>query len=123
MQANFRRVSPGRWAPAAPLLLLLLFCHAFLVSATHFHRSALGVRDGGGAVLDMRDDAAGLPETGGHAQCLLCRLQRSFDADYQKEWIIVGAPRQASGPCELSPALSPVTRPFCVPSGRAPPSA
>lgn len=113
----------GRRSPAAALLLLFIFCHAFLVSTTHCHRSTLGAGLGGAAVSGVREDATGLPETGGHAQCLLCRLQRNFVADYQKVSVTVSAPRQALRTGELPPALSPVTRPFSVPSGRAPPSA
>lgn len=120
---SFRGGGRSRWSPAASLLLLGLFCHAFLVSATHYHRSSVSsAKTQSGAVLGVREDSTGLPETGGHAQCLLCRLQRNFVADYHKESTPIGAPRQVISLSDLSPTPSPVTRPFSVPSGRAPPS-
>jgi hypothetical protein len=103
-------------------LLLLLFGHAFLVSATHCHRSAWSAKGQSGVVLGVREDATGLTETGVHAQCLLCRLQRNFVADYHKVSTPLDAPRQVLSLGELPPPLSPVARPFSVPSGRAPPS-
>lgn len=111
--------------PAAPVVLLLLFVHAFVVSATHIHRFERGgaLKAQTGVSLGSREDSNPSTEAGGHAQCLLCRLQRNFVTDYHKTTLPAGPPHQktlASGP---SPAFSLVTRPYSVPAGRAPPLA
>lgn len=113
-----------RWAPWAHALLLLLFWHAFLASATHFHRTAPAPA-GQERATQVGDgkDATGTADAGGHAQCLLCRLQRNFVADAQKESAPVSAPPTALLAAELPPSLCHVARPFSVPSGRAPPLA
>ena len=108
-------------SPLASGVLLLLFVHAFLVSATHGYRSASVLPAGVG--VEAGDDLRRASELGGHAQCLLCRLQRSFVADLQKTSQLVAPTPRKTLACELSPARSTHTRPFSVPAGRAPPLA
>lgn len=112
-------------SPAAPLLLLLLFAHAFLVSATHLHRSEpVGPQKAQTQVsLGSGEDFNPASEAGGHAQCLLCRLQRNFITDYHKTSLPAEPPRRKTLACDSSSATTHADRPFSVPAGRAPPSA
>lgn len=109
-----------RGARAVACLLLALFVHAFVVSATHCHRAeplgaAAAVSASGG------DDVSGLGETDAHAQCLLCRLQRGFAFDLDSSPLLVG-PTPGHAPASGRPAgLAPAARAFGAPSGRAPP--
>jgi hypothetical protein len=115
----------GRWSPAASVLLLVLFAHAFLVNATHCHRfarsSAPGTEHGSG--LSGREDTGRPTEAGGDAQCVLCRLQRNFVTDFQRVSTPVGPARQECQRYCQPPALSNNARAFSVPQGRAPPLA
>ena len=106
------------------LLLLVLTGHAFVVSATHFHRfrqSASASAEG--AHLSQTDSAQQSPLAAGHEHCLLCRLQRNLVAELQHAAPTLGAPRaEASAPGDR---LRPTVRQpaLLAPTGRAPPSA
>jgi hypothetical protein len=115
----------GRWSPAASVLLLALFAHAFLVSATHCHRFVRAGAAGAHteARVGSREDSSRTAEFGGEAQCLLCRLQRNFVTDFDTVSLPVGAPTQEKQLRGLPPSLPPDSRAFYVPPGRAPPLA
>jgi hypothetical protein len=108
---------------ATSLLLLALFGHAFVVSATHFHRVPLADGASASAGVGERGEAGQSPASGGHAECLLCRLQRNYVSDLQHTTPVVVAPeRQPQG--HLGPrAFSPSAAHFLAPTGRAPPHA
>jgi hypothetical protein len=109
----------------ASLLLLVLFAHAFLVNATHFHRFARAVAPGAeqGIGVGGREDVGRQSEAGAEAQCVLCRLQRNFVTDAHGVSTPVGPARQERQLHCLPPALSGNSRAFSVPQGRAPPLA
>ena len=109
---------------AAGLLLLFLICHAFLVSATHFHRDARP-----GAPAATVGPSAGHDEgtepssvAFNHAQCLLCRLQRNFICDLEQ-----GIPSMPAPPADIV-RREDLTAPshsrtfYLTHSGRGPPS-
>lgn len=124
MSKGFKGIR-GSLSPTASGVLLFLFIHAFLVTATHGHRLgrvSLPETRTEFAVIDGQD-LSRVSELGGHSQCLLCRLQRNFIADLQKTSQPVGPPSQKIRCCELPTVLPPITRPFSVPAGRAPPLA
>ena len=112
-------------SPAATgLVLLFLICHAFLVSATHFHRD---VRPGARTTtvgLSAGSDEGTEPSSVAfnHAQCLLCRLQRNFICDLEQ-----GIPAMPAPPAD-SPRREDLTAHFhsrtfyLTRSGRGPPS-
>ncbi|HEU4595218.1 MAG TPA: hypothetical protein VFS10_08760 [Pyrinomonadaceae bacterium] len=108
---------------ATSLLLLALFGHAFVVSATHFHR----VRVAGGASASVcvgeRGEAGQSPASGSHAECLLCRLQRNYVSDLQHTTPSISAPESRPAGRLSARAASVSTAHFLAPSGRAPPSA
>jgi hypothetical protein len=105
--------------------LLVLTGHAFIVSASHFHRGPrlLNAADVQGTRLSLPAEAQPSPLAGGHEQCLLCRLQRNLVAELQHAAPTLDAPRAAA----LDPDRRSDThlRPpaLLAPSGRAPPSA
>lgn len=113
-------------SPAATgLVLLFLICHAFLATTTHFHRDVrpgaapvtLGLSAGG-------DEGATQPNVAnGHAQCVLCRLQRNFVCDLEQGIPTTLAPlaRDTTRAVRAAAIHSRVS--FLAPSGRAPPSA
>lgn len=106
------------------LLLLVLTGHAFVVSASHFHRfrqSAAASAEG--AHLSPIDSAQQSPLAAGHEHCLLCRLQRNLVAELQHAAPMLGAPR-AEAPPPGDRLQTTVRQPaLLAPSGRAPPSA
>lgn len=106
-------------------VLLALFVHAFVVSATHCHRiDGRGTTNAPtGVSVSDKGDAGGLAESDAHAQCLLCRLQRGFTFDLDRSPLLVGPALRPAVALERPAELSPATRPFGVPSGRAPPHA
>ena len=61
-------------------MLLLVFAHAVLAGATHFHR--VSRQAGGPAAAAHGDEADDGPSAKGHPQCVLCRLQRQFDSGH-----------------------------------------
>ncbi len=108
---------------AASLLLLVVTAHAFVAATTHFHvRSVTSPQTSQVALRGDESEGRSLPLAGDDAQCLLCRLQRSFISDLQfaalafapppAEALGYAAPRNVSA--RSSRAL--------LPPGRAPPS-
>ena len=109
---------------AAGLLLLVVTAHAFVVSATHFHTRAVLCAQSPQAVLHGDDGGSrSAPLAGDEAQCLLCRLQRSFVADLQGATLVVTPPpADALGYAALRKVSARASRSL-LPPGRAPPSA
>src|ERR1044071_205460 len=109
---------------AVACVLLALFVHAFVVSATHCHRFELsgGTNAPAGVSVSERDEAGHLAETDAHAQCLLCRLQRGFTFDLDSSPLLVGPTTRPTLAVEHPAVLSHASQPFGVPSGRAPPT-
>ena len=104
-------------------MLLALVCHAFLVGATHFHRVQKAEGAPSAAAISRQGGGEQSPPSGGHAQCLLCRLQRNFISDLQHSAPALAAPVcEAAGRADL-PATPAHGAYFPAPSGRAPPLA
>ncbi|MFL6331762.1 MAG: hypothetical protein ACJ754_00295 [Pyrinomonadaceae bacterium] len=108
---------------AAGLLLLALTAHAFVASATHFHRlPQLGPTPAPTILQNGEGRAGGAPLGGDEKQCLLCRLQRNFVSDLQQAAIVI-APLPARAPVH-EPLQKTATRAGTVllRQGRAPPT-
>lgn len=108
---------------AAGLLLLVLTTHAFVASATHFHRiPQLGASPAQVTFQNGGEGSEGTPLGGDEKQCLLCRLQRNLVSDLQHATLCIAAP----------PAWTPVHEPLhevaarrgtvLLRQGRAPPA-
>ena len=108
---------------AAGLLLLVVTAHAFVASATHFHvRVLTGAQTSQDVVHGDEGDSRTVPLAGDEAQCLLCRLQRSFVSDLQGATLAVAPPfADALGYAALRNVSTRASRSL-LPSGRAPPS-
>jgi len=109
---------------AVGLLLLVVTAHAFVASATHFHVGALADAQTSRAAVHS-DEGGGreAPLSGDEAQCLLCRLQRSFVSDLQSTTLAV-APPSADALSHASPRnVTALASRSLLPPGRAPPSA
>ena len=106
-------------------MLLFLICHAFLVSATHFHRDARPGAPAATVGVSAGSDEGTAPASVAfnHAQCLLCRLQRNFICDLEQ-----GIPAMPAPPADTLRRES-LTTPLHSPTfylthfGRGPPSA
>lgn len=109
---------------AVGLLLLVVTAHAFVASATHFHAGAVtGAQTTQAAVHGDEGGGGGVPLSGDEAQCLLCRLQRSFVSDLQSTALAVAPPSaDALGYASPRNAITLASRSL-LPLGRAPPSA
>lgn len=109
---------------AAGLLLLVVTAHAFVAGATHFHRGAVpGAQSSKAAIRGDDGGGRSAPLAGDDAQCLLCRLQRSFVSDLQSAALAVEPPSaDALGYAALRSVSARASRSL-LPSGRAPPSA
>ena len=108
---------------AVGLLLLVVTAHAFVASATHFHVRALphaqttqAVFHGGG------EGSRSVPLAGDEAQCLLCRLQRSFVSDLQGTTFAVAPPSTEALDYDALHNVSARASRSLLPSGRGPPS-
>jgi hypothetical protein len=110
---------------ATALVLFALTGHALFAASTHFHtgRGPLSfARQGDAGRVESRQAAGRAGKTAGHAQCLLCRLQREFISGLRH-----GVP-QVAEPHALSPRLARGTESvvssaaLLSPTGRAPPS-
>ncbi len=76
------------------MLLLVLTAHAFVASATHFHRLPQTGASAAQRVALHGDGQGkeGTPLGGDEKQCLLCRLQRNFVTDRPQAAIVINAP-------------------------------
>ncbi|HEV2706407.1 MAG TPA: hypothetical protein VGV59_10815 [Pyrinomonadaceae bacterium] len=126
-QNNVRRARAAG-SPLLSALLLLLFAHAFMASATHFHRPASAgatsaANSAPTASYGVRDEADTERDASFHAQCLLCRLQRNFISDLAHADARTAATPQTheGGTSHLVLSFSQGT--FLIPAGRAPPLA
>lgn len=109
---------------AVGLLLLVVTAHAFVASATHFHVRALP--DAQTSQVAVHGDEGGgrsAPLAGDEAQCLLCRLQRSFVSDLQYATLAVAPPSAHALDYAALRNVSARASRSLLPSGRAPPSA
>lgn len=79
MESGLNKVSKSGARGAKGFVLLVLLAHAFLASATHFHRAAGPYEAGASAAaLGRQQEGGQAPLTNGDEQCLACRLQRNF---------------------------------------------
>ena len=127
MKFGFRE-REGR-AKAGPVttavVLLVLTGHAFVVSASHFHR---GPQPGGAAASGVAravrpEGALRSPLAGGHEHCLLCRLQRSLLAELQPSAPTLGAAGAEARALRSRSDFHVRQASLRAPSGRAPPAA
>jgi len=108
---------------AVGLLLLIVTAHAFVASATHFHVRAL--TDAQTSQAAVHGDEGGgrrAPLAGDEAQCLLCRLQRSFVSDIQSAPLAIAPPSAVTLVYVALRNASARAARSHLPSGRAPPS-
>ena len=78
---------------AAGLFLLVLTAHAFVASATHFHRLPQpGASPAQTSYQNGEDRGRGTPLGSDEKQCLLCRLQRNLVTDLQHAALVIAAP-------------------------------
>ena len=108
---------------AAGLLLLVLTAHAFVASATHFHRTNVpGAQSAHASLLGRDAGGQSAPLGGDDAQCLLCRLQRNLVSEVLNATLIV-APLPAE-PFRYAPLreVAALASRAQSPPGRGPPS-
>lgn len=119
----------GRSLKASRLLgvaLLFLFAHAFAASATHFHRLQRAENARPGLSSDAgfdRQTRSNAETANAHAECLLCRLQRSLVAGLQHGNPATPAPSQKIFAGFASGASTNLDGSHLLPAGRAPPPA
>lgn len=100
-------------------MLLLVFAHAVLAGATHFHRVSQQVGESSAAAYS--DEAGGGQSAKGHPQCVLCRLQRQFVSDHRPSGPRLVAPASAAeGFAGRHSAATSSTHPL-LKKGRGPP--
>jgi hypothetical protein len=108
---------------AVGLLLLVVTAHAFVAGATHFHVRALShTQTTQAALYGDEDGSRSVPLAGDEAQCLLCRLQRSFVSDLQGTTLAVAPPSTEALGYDALRNVSVRASRSLLPSGRAPPS-
>jgi hypothetical protein len=119
-----KSVGASRWLALA---LLLVFAHAFVVSAAHFHRagatstgSQAGIGQNASLDSQTRAEADG---ASGHAQCLLCRLQRNLISDLDRHSFVPTPPTRKLSDIQAASTVAPLSDDYLVPAGRAPPVA
>ncbi|HEX8557643.1 MAG TPA: hypothetical protein VF668_06050 [Pyrinomonadaceae bacterium] len=114
----------ARSRAAAGLLLLVVTAHAFVASATHFHRVATpGGQPARAAVLGRDGAGQSAPLAGDDTQCLLCRLQRNLVSELNgAAHAVAPPPAEALGRVLFRNASALASRSL-RPSGRAPPAA
>lgn len=127
---NHVRRARAAGSPLLSALLLVLFAHAFMASATHFHRPETGGANRATAgnnvstpACGARDNAENARDASFHAQCLLCRLQRNFVADLSHADARTAAAPQTHEGGEAHAVLHFSQGSFLIPAGRAPPLA
>jgi hypothetical protein len=103
------------------LVLLLVFGHAVLAGATHFHR--VSRQAGEPAASAHRDEADDGPSAKGHLQCVLCRLQRQFVSDHRPSGPRLIVPTSAARGPEGRPSPETSDAHPLLKRGRAPPLA
>lgn len=109
---------------AVGLLLLVVTAHAFVASATHFHARALtDAQTSRAAVHGDEERGHSVPLAGDEAQCLLCRLQRSFVSDLQSATLAVAPPFAEALVYATLRNVSILASRSQLPTGRGPPSA
>ena len=108
---------------AVGLFLLVVTAHAFVAGATHFHVRALAHAQTTQAALHGDEGGTrGVPLAGDEAQCLLCRLQRSFVSDLQSTTFSVAPPSTEALHNDSLRNVSARASRSLLPPGRAPPS-
>jgi hypothetical protein len=109
---------------AAGLLLLVVTAHAFVAGTTHFHgRDVPGTQPAQAAAHGHEGGDRSVPLSGDEAQCLLCRLQRSFVSDLRSATPAV-TPPTSDAPGYVAPrGVYARASSSLLPSGRAPPAA
>ena len=108
---------------AVGLLLLVVTAHAFVAGATHFHVRALSHAQTTQAALHSDEEGSrSVPLAGDEAQCLLCRLQRSFVSDLQSTTLSVAPPSTEALDYDALRNVSARASRSLLPSGRGPPS-
>ncbi|MBV9926878.1 MAG: hypothetical protein JOZ96_17805 [Acidobacteria bacterium] len=108
---------------AAGLLLLVLTAHAFVASATHFHRLPQpGNVPAQLALQNGADGGEGTPLGGDEKQCLLCRLQRNLVSDLHHAAVIIAAPPARTPAPEPPHEVAARRGAVRLRQGRAPPS-
>jgi hypothetical protein len=107
------------------LLLLVLTGHAFIVSASHFHRGPRPTAPATvqGAPVVRTEGAQSAPLAGGHEQCLLCRLQRNLVAELRHTAPTLCAPTAEALDLGVRSDAYLGQPSHLSPPGRAPPSA
>jgi hypothetical protein len=78
LESGLNNFAKRRVRGARGLLLLVLMAHAFFVGATHFHVVA-GLDPSRASSVNRPEEGRKAPLRGGEEQCLVCRLQRSFN--------------------------------------------
>lgn len=107
-------------------MLLLLTLHAVQAGATHFPRLGQKPTTQTGRVIPPggswgADASAAATESGAHAQCVLCRLQRSLSTGLGNSAPVAFSPPQNRLLTESASADAPRPPPPGVARGRAPP--
>lgn len=106
----------------AALVLLLLTLHAFQAGAAHVPQPVQPPTQTGHAFSPGESwEAAVSTESGAHAQCLLCRLQRSLSTGLGNSAPVAFSPPQDWLLIESASADTPRPPPTGVAPGRAPP--
>jgi len=83
---------------ARGFVLLVLLAHAFVVSATHFHSpGSLNFSSASDAAFNRPDEGRKAPLANGEEQCLICRLQRTFNSGLMRH----ATPEVAAPPARL----------------------
>jgi len=108
---------------AAGLLLLALTAHAFVASATHFHRlPPIGAAPAQTIFQSEEENGKGAPLSGDEKQCLLCRLQRNLVTDLQHAALVIAAPLARTFVPEPLQATAARAGTVLLRQGRAPPA-
>jgi hypothetical protein len=108
---------------AAAGLLLALTAHAFIASATHFHRLPQpGTSPAQVTFQNGEDRGEGAPLGGDEKQCLLCRLQRNLVSDLQHAALVIAPPPALTPVPDLLQVVAERTGSVLLRQGRAPPS-
>lgn len=120
---NRRGFELARSRAAAGLLLLALTAHAFVASATHFHRlTQPGAFPILTAIQSGEEREQDAPLAGDEKQCLLCRLQRNLISDLQYATLVIAPPTARTHGDHLLHEVAACHGAPLLRQGRAPPS-